>query len=158
MSQPTPTAHPSVSLLLPNRDNERVLGSVLEHLAANTTYDNVEVVAVDDGSTDSSLEILRQWRDRGHFSGFELLERDHGGAIEALNAGLEAASGEVVVQLDADASIETSGWLERLLDILLFDDRVGVVTAKVVLDAGGLHASACRAPRGGHHGRRGPPG
>ncbi len=140
MSHSAPETGPSVSLLLPNRNNERVLELVLERLAANTTYDQVEVVAVDDGSTDSSREILRRWRDSQSFRSFQLLEREHGGAIEALNAGLRAASGEVVVQLDADASIDTAGWLEKMLALLLADDRVGVVTAKVVLDSGSIHA------------------
>ncbi len=131
---------PSVSLLLPNRNNEHVLELVLERLAAHTTYDRVEVVAVDDGSEDASREILRRWRDSGRFPAFQLLEREHGGAIEALNAGLEAAGGEVIVQLDADASIETPGWVETMLAMLLADERVGVVTAKVVLDSGLIHA------------------
>ena len=131
---------PLVSLLLPNRNNERVLELVLERLAANTTYPRVELVAVDDGSTDASREILRLWRDSGRFAMFRLLEREHGGVVDALNAGLEAASGAVVVQLDADASVETPGWLERMVSLLLFDELVGVVTAKVVMDFGLIHA------------------
>ena len=39
-----------MSLLLPNRNNERVLGLVLERIATNTTYPHVELIAVDDGS------------------------------------------------------------------------------------------------------------
>ncbi len=112
----------------------------MERLAAHTTYPMVEVIAVDDGSTDASREILRRWRDSGRFPAFRLLEHEHAGAIAALNAGLREARGDVVVQLDADASIETPGWVERMLPLLLFDDRVGVVTAKVVLDTGRLHA------------------
>ena len=131
---------PRVSLLLPNRNNERVLDLVLERLARHTTYPDVEVVAVDDGSTDGSREILRRWRDSGRFARFELLEREHRGVVDTLNDGLAAATGEIVVQLDADASVETDGWIERMLALLRSDERVGVVVAKVVIDTGLVHA------------------
>jgi GT2 family glycosyltransferase len=131
---------PRVSLLLPNRDNGTILDVVLERLATNTTYPDVELVAVDDGSTDNSREVLRRWRDSGRFAGFNLIEKEHSGVIETLNAGLHAATGEIVVQLDADASVETHGWVERMLEFFLSDDRIGLVTAKVIIDTGIVHA------------------
>src|SRR5436189_3774461 len=119
MMAPTRTEirRPSVSLLMPNRDNAPLLDLVLERLADNTQYPDVELIVVDDGSTDGSREILRRWRDSGRFADFSLIEREHGagGVVDALNHGLRAASGEVVVQLDADASIETAGWLEKMV-------------------------------------------
>lgn len=133
---------PRVSLVMPNRNNEAVLEVVLQRLAYNTTYPDVELIVVDDGSSDGSLEILRRWRETGRFGGdFELLEREHRGVVAALNDGLEAATGEFVVQLDADASIETGSWIERMLGFIRSDDRIGVVTAKVVLDSGLLHTA-----------------
>jgi glycosyltransferase involved in cell wall biosynthesis len=129
-----------VSLLLPVYNAELVLDLVLERLAANTTYANVELIAVDDGSTDASLEILRRWRDSGRFGRFELIEKENGGAIDTLNTALDAAKGQVCVQLDADASLETRGWLEKMLTLLQTDDRVGAVGAKIVIDSGYLHA------------------
>ena len=113
-----------VSLLLPNRNNARSL----------------ELVAVDDGSRDRSVKILRRWRDSGRFTEMRLIEREQGGAPAALNAGLEAARGELVVQLDGDASVETAGWLERMVAFVESDARVGAACAKVVFDWGELHA------------------
>ena len=129
-----------VSLLLPNRNNDRILDHALDRLAATTTYPDVEVIAVDDGSTDASRAILRRWRDGGRFPDFRLIEKPNSGVVDTLNAALEAASGDVCVQLDADASVETPGWIERMLGLLESDERVGVVTAKVVMDNGALHA------------------
>ncbi len=131
---------PTVSLLLPNHNTAPVLDMVLERLAANTTYPHLEVIAVDDGSTDASREILRRWRDSERFPRFHLTEKPNSGAIDTLNVALGQAAGEVCVQLDSDASVETSGWVERMLALLRTDERVGVVTGKVVFDDGMVHA------------------
>jgi glycosyltransferase involved in cell wall biosynthesis len=135
------TRRPPVTLLLPNRNNEPVLDLVLERLIEHTTYPNYELIVVDDGSTDGSLDILRRWRDAGNFSEFTLLEREHGGVVAALNAGLAAASGELVVQLDGDATVETSEWLESMVDFYECDAQIGVVCPLVVFDHGRVHAA-----------------
>jgi GT2 family glycosyltransferase len=141
MVSPADMTTPHVSLLLPNYNNERVLGVVLDRLAANTTYPDIEIVIVDDGSTDRSREILRRWRDSGAFAGdVRLIEKANGGVTDSLNTALEAADGELCVQLDSDASIETRGWLEAMVDLVLLDDRVGAVGPKIVMDSGLLHA------------------
>lgn len=149
---PATAPAPRVSLLMPNHNNGAALELVLERLAHNTTYPNVELIVVDDGSTDQSLEILRRWRNSGRFQHFLLEERKHGGVVEALNAGLAVASGEVIVQLDADASIETPGWVEKMLALLYCDERVGAVTARIVFDTGEVHAYGVNviAPEGLH--------
>jgi GT2 family glycosyltransferase len=136
------TLQPRVSLLMPNRDNAPVLESVLDRLATHTEYPDVELVVVDDGSTDGSREILRRWHGSGRFQEFQLVERDHadGGVVDALNAGLAVSTGELVVQLDADASIETPGWLGDMVRFFLSDARIGVVTARIVTDGGLLQA------------------
>jgi GT2 family glycosyltransferase len=130
---------PRVTLLLPNRDTALLLDRVLSRLATNPQYDNLELDVVDDGSTDGSVEILRRWADSGRFPELRLIEREHGGVVEALNAGLAAATGELVVQLDGDASVETPGWLEKMVAFFLCDERVGVVTGKIVFDWGEIH-------------------
>jgi GT2 family glycosyltransferase len=138
---------------MPNHDNERTLESVLERLAANTTHPNTELVVVDDGSTDRSREILTRWSESGAFLGdVNYIEKPNSGAIDTLNAGLGAATGEFCVQLDSDASVETPGWIERMLGLMQSDERVGVVTAKVVMDSGYLHACGVHvmAPEGMH--------
>lgn len=125
---------------MPNRNNGATLDLVLDRLAVHTSYHDFELIVVDDGSTDASLAILRRWRDSGRLPAFTLIEREHAGVVETLNAGLEAATGELVVQLDADASIETPGWLERMTDFFVSDERIGAVTAKIVYDRGTINA------------------
>lgn len=151
---PVGTRQPRVSLLIPNRDNAPVLDFVLESLARHTRYPDLELVVVDDGSTDGSREILRRWRDAGRFRDFNLIEMEHseGGVVNALNTGLKASTGDVVVQLDADASIETPGWLQHMVSFLLTDDRIGAVTGKVVFESGEVQACGINVvgPEGYH--------
>jgi len=127
---------PPVSLILPNRNNEPVLDLFLETLARHTTYPDFELIVVDDGSTDRSLAILERWRDSGRFAHFELVPIAAAGIVEALNRGLEVAAGELVVRLDGDATLETPGWLERMVGFHATDERVGVVTPRTVFEDG----------------------
>jgi glycosyltransferase involved in cell wall biosynthesis len=96
---------PPVSLILPNRNNGPVLDLTLHRLLRHTTYPDFERVVVDDGSTDASRRILRRWRDERRFPSFTLLEREQRGAAAALNDALAHAGGELVVQLDGDATV-----------------------------------------------------
>lgn len=132
---------PSVTLLMPNRNNEPVLDLTLSRLAENTTYPNYELIVVDDGSTDGSLDILLRWRASKRITDFAVIEHQHRGVVEALNAGLQAATGDLVVQLDGDATLETPGWLERMVDFHAVDPLVGVVCPLVLYDDGNVNAA-----------------
>jgi GT2 family glycosyltransferase len=131
----------SVSLILPNRNNAPVLDLFFERLVANTTHPVEELIVVDDGSTDASVAAIERWRDSGRLPfPLELIRQPPSGIIEALNRASERARGEVIVRLDGDATIETRGWLERMLALRAASERVGVVAAKVVFDSGRLHS------------------
>ena len=130
----------TVSLIVPNKNNEPVLDLFLRKLRDNTPGPEFELIVVDDGSTDRSREILRRWRDSGAFPRFKLIERESSGIVATLNAALAEASGEIVVRLDGDATIETPGWLERMLAFYRSDERIGVVVARIVFDSGHVHS------------------
>jgi glycosyltransferase involved in cell wall biosynthesis len=149
-----PSGPPTVSLLMPNRNNGGILDEALSKLAENTTYPNFELIVVDDGSTDSSRQILRRWRDSGRFRSLTVLEKEHRGVQASLNTAAEAASGELLAQMDGDATLETAGWLERLVGFLESDPRVGVVTPAVILGSGRVHAYGVNiiGPEGLHDG------
>jgi GT2 family glycosyltransferase len=129
-----------VSLILPNRNNEPVLDLFFETLRRNTAYEDLELIVVDDGSTDRSVRVLRRWRDSGRFAEFTLIESEPRGIVEALNTACERARGEVIVRLDGDATIETPGWLEQMLELRATDERVGVIAGAVVFDSGRVHS------------------
>jgi GT2 family glycosyltransferase len=146
------TVPPRVSIVMPVHNRAHMLDLVLAKLAESTTHPDVELIAVDDHSTDGSLDILRRWADGGGGPHTRVIESPGRGAIDALNAGLQAAAGELCVQMDDDVTIETPGWIEAMLELMAVDEAVGVVTGKVVFDAGDVHACGVNVvgPAGWH--------
>jgi GT2 family glycosyltransferase len=137
---------------MPVRNRAHLLDRVMERLAENTTYPNVELVTVDDRSEDNSADILRRWAGSGRIDDMRVLPNRGAGAITALNTALQAATGELCVQLDDDVTVETYGWVERLVEFMTADELVGVVTAKVVFDSGALQCCGVNvvSPAGWH--------
>ena len=108
---------PSVSVVVCAYNEERRIGECLDSLA-RVDYPALQVVVCDDGSTDRTLELARR-------SPFQVLPLPHGGLSAARNAGLSAATGDIVAYLDADAACHPE-WPYHLA--LAFDDP-GVVVA-----------------------------
>jgi glycosyltransferase involved in cell wall biosynthesis len=90
---------PSISVLMPCYNAAETLEDCLESLAAQT-HPDFEIVAVDDGSSDATLEILQTRAAAG--MPIEVYPRPHGGIISALNHGLAACRGAYVARMDAD--------------------------------------------------------
>jgi hypothetical protein len=89
-------AAPLVTVVVDNYNYQRFLRRSLDS-ALDQTYPHVEVVLVDDGSTDGSVELARSYGDR-----IVLVAKENGGQASAVNAGFAAARGEFVLFLDAD--------------------------------------------------------
>jgi len=85
-----------VSIIIPVYNAEKYLKECIES-ALNQTYDDIEIIAVNDGSTDDSINILKKYSDR-----IEIIEKENGGIGSALNAGIKAATGEWIKKIDAD--------------------------------------------------------
>lgn len=90
---------PAVSVILPCYNAADTLDETLESLARQTLSD-FEVIAVDDGSTDSTLEKLLTWAARD--SRFQALSQSHAGVIAAANAAIAACRTPYIARLDAD--------------------------------------------------------
>ncbi|MBA3865466.1 MAG: glycosyltransferase family 2 protein [Solirubrobacterales bacterium] len=86
----------TVDVVITNHNYGRFLEEALES-ACGQTYPGVNVIVVDDGSTDDSAEILARFSDR-----VDVLFKDRGGQASALNAGFERCAGDVLLLLDAD--------------------------------------------------------
>lgn len=88
-----------VSVIIPVYNSELYLKRCLESVL-NNSYRKLELLLVDDGSTDNSLQILRHYAETD--SRVKLISKPNGGASSARNKGLEIAQGEWVSFVDAD--------------------------------------------------------
>jgi glycosyltransferase involved in cell wall biosynthesis len=94
---------PLVSVLIPSYNSKEYLSECLESALAQT-YEAVEIIVVDDGSNDGSLELARHYSDRG----VKVISRSNGGQAAALNTAFAAASGQFIQYLDADDVLDGS--------------------------------------------------
>jgi hypothetical protein len=85
-----------VSIVIPVYNGEKYLEECIDS-ALNQSYSNIEVIAVNDGSTDNSLQILKNYSDR-----IKIISKENGGIASALNAGIKAMTGEWFKWLSAD--------------------------------------------------------
>ncbi len=90
---------PLVSVIIPAFNAERTIGETLSSVAAQT-YQNVEVIVVDDGSCDATASVVRRAASAG--LRLQLLEGARSGPSTARNRAIAVARGEFVAPLDAD--------------------------------------------------------
>jgi glycosyltransferase involved in cell wall biosynthesis len=90
---------PLVSIIIDNYNYEPYLAQSIESALAQT-YENVEVIAVDDASTDGSREVIGRYP-----RVLPVLKPSNGGQGSAVNAGFLASRGEIVIFLDSDDSL-----------------------------------------------------
>jgi cellulose synthase/poly-beta-1,6-N-acetylglucosamine synthase-like glycosyltransferase/peptidoglycan/xylan/chitin deacetylase (PgdA/CDA1 family)/spore germination protein YaaH len=90
---------PLVSVIVPAYNEEKVILRTIESLLASD-YPHFEVIVADDGSTDSTYEMVRD-RFGGHPK-VSVFTKQNGGKAEALNFGWRMAKGDVIIALDAD--------------------------------------------------------
>lgn len=93
----------NISVVIPIYNSERYLSKCLESIISQS-YKNFELVLVDDGSTDNSLSICNEWKNK--FSKIKVIAKDNGGVSSARNAGIEAAGGEWITFIDSDDWID----------------------------------------------------
>jgi len=86
-----------VSIIIPFYNAEQYIAEAL-YSALEQTYGDLEIIVVDDGSTDASLEIVKQYKDNR----IKILSQRNKGGSSARNNAIEAAMGEYIKFLDAD--------------------------------------------------------
>lgn len=89
-------SNPKVSAVIPNYNYAQYIGEAVES-ALHQTYENIEVIVVDDGSSDDSLKVLSAFGNR-----IMVISQKNAGVATARNNGVKASTGEYVAFLDAD--------------------------------------------------------
>lgn len=130
---------PLVSIIVPAYNEEQRISAALESLRAQT-WPNLEVIVVNDGSTDDTSGVVR----RG-FPEVTLVEKENEGLARAYNSGAEVAHGEYIGFLDADDRFAPEK-TARQMEVLLGEPNVGAVGTNGIVFSGPLQYPA-QSPR-----------
>jgi glycosyltransferase involved in cell wall biosynthesis len=119
----------SISIIIPALNEERMIGRCLESLAKLAfSRDRFEVLVVDNGSRDKTLDIAESFQNRLNL---RVLQKTNVRISALRNLGARAAAGEILAFLDADC-LAPEDWLDRILE-LTHADGAGVLGAHYLL-------------------------
>ena len=104
-----------VSVIIPCYNCAALVKETLDSLASQT-FQDFEVVCVNDGSTDETLSVLEQWKVKNAVQ-MQIISKPNGGVSSARNAGIQAAKGKYLLFLDAD-DLYHPEFIQRLLDAM----------------------------------------
>ena len=120
-------AEKKVSIIVVNWNGQRFLEDCLSSLTRQT-YANREIIFVDNGSTDSSVNYVKE-----KFPEVKIVElRENTGFTGGNAAGLKASDGDFVALVNNDTRADDR-WLENLLKPMLRDRRIGISASKLII-------------------------
>jgi GT2 family glycosyltransferase len=129
-----------VAIVMVNYNGRNLLKTAIDSLVDKTTYPNYQLLLVDNGSTDGSVEFIKEvypWVTL-------ICNLENKGYSKANNQGIRASKADYYLLLNTDIEIYTKGWLTRLVDLLESDRSIGIVTCyqprskKAIRERGGL--------------------
>lgn len=114
---------PLVSVIVPVYNMEQYLGETLDSVLASN-YPAFEVIVMDDGSKDASLQIAKDYARKD--SRVKAFTQPNAGACAARNHAISLAEGELILPVDADNTI-TPDFIRKAVDIIGTDEKIKVV-------------------------------
>lgn len=127
-----------ISIIIPVYNVEKYLRECLDSILAQT-FQDFEIICVDDGSTDKSLEILQEYKRKD--DRFVILQQRHAGAGAARNHGLKLAEGKYIQFLDSDDYFEPTLLEELYTKAEKFGSDLTVCSSRKVDDEGNITES-----------------
>lgn len=138
-----------ISIVIPTYNKSVLLNMVLGRMLREVFgQDSVEIMVVDDGSTDDTRQVLRYWA--GKFARLRWIRMDHKGVAAARNLGVLESAGDLIVFLDDDC-LCGRGWIRSYLDVAQHgvEHNTAFVGSRVeerVLDAQSVLKQSRRVP------------
>lgn len=122
----------TVSIIVPIFNAEHYLFDCLESISKQS-YKDLEILLVNDGSTDKSLSIAESFAMND--KRFKVFDKQNGGQASARNLALDNASGDFICFVDADDTISLD-MIEKNISVLISDDTIDVVQFPIYMDYG----------------------
>ena len=128
--------NPLVSVIIPNYNHAKYLDERIQSVL-NQTYQNFEVIILDDLSTDNSKEVIEKYRNASHVSQIVYNEKNSGSTFKQWLKGMELAKGNLIWIAESDDSCEKE-MLERLVKEFSKDkDLVLAFCNSMIIDENG---------------------
>ena len=124
-----------ISVIVPAYNVEQYIGKCLDSILGQT-YPNLEIILIDDGSTDGTGEICEAYRERD--SRIIVVHQQNQGALAARNAGIEQAQGKYIGFVDGDDWISERMYQELHGLLKRYDAEVAVCKKNIYSDATGV--------------------
>ena len=132
-----------LSVIIPVYNVEPYLEQCLDSVV-NQTYKNLEIICINDGSTDNSLKILEKYQKKD--KRIKLINQKNQGASVARNAGLDIANGEYIAFVDSDDYLELNAY-EEAMKVALCDLTVDMVEFNIAPFADDNHPNTKKTER-----------
>ena len=113
--------NPLISIIVANYNGEKYLDICLKSIFASN-YKNFELIVLDDGSTDKSLEVLNKYSSKKKL--ILILNKHNSGAASSRNKAVKFARGKILVFLDNDTEVKKN-WLRELIKLLMRNKEIG---------------------------------
>ena len=98
----------SISVIIPIYNASQTIERCLQSVLDQSYKAEYQIIVVNDGSTDNSLQIVESFIQKYHLSNIQIINKNNGGVSSARNAGMNAAKGNFIAFLDAD-----DAWLPK---------------------------------------------
>ncbi|MFB6145120.1 MAG: glycosyltransferase family 2 protein [Candidatus Nanohaloarchaea archaeon] len=122
---------PDVTFIIPAYNEEKYIGKTIESLLdQNYPEDKLRIIAVNDGSTDDTFEIMKQYEDR-----IDIIDKENSGKASSMNTALKQVKTEVVGCLDGD-SFADPDMLKSMVPYMRDEGVKGVTPAMKVKEPG----------------------
>ena len=126
---------PAISIIIPVYNTKIYLKKCLDSVI-NQTFKDIEIICIDDGSTDGSLDILQSYAKQD--KRFVILKQEHKGAGEARNNGMNIAKGKYIQFLDSDDWFELNMLENMYNNAEKYSTDILVCSSRKVDDSGNI--------------------
>lgn len=121
---------PKVAIIVPCWNEEKTVhGTIVSLLALDYPEDKLEIIAVDDGSTDTTWQELLQYKDHPRV---RIFQKENGGKHTAINFGIDNTDAEIVGGLDADSFVAPDA-LRRMIGMFQANPNAMAITPSLIV-------------------------